>query len=94
MTAGQQETIRRNLVAQAAAVWGGIENLDEFIHTGNCTARPEYVGRAPEVTPDVARYRRAMEIAGKFIMPEEVDAWLALDEKTDEPVTQAADKAK
>ena len=84
MVEGQQEAIRRNLVAQAALVWGQVTDLDRFIATGEVEVRPAEYGQPAPVTPEVARYKRAIEIAGRFVMPDEVDKWLALDDRLDE----------
>jgi hypothetical protein len=77
MVEGQQEAIRGNLVAQAALVWGQIQDVKLFIQTGRAEAKPEWVGKPAAVTDDVARYAAAIERAGRFLMPDEVDGWLA-----------------
>jgi hypothetical protein len=88
MVEGRREAVRRNLVAQAALVWGQIDDLQQFIATGRAEAKPEYVGQPAPVTEDVARYAQAMERAGRFLMPDEVDKWLK-DEAAEQ---QAADR--
>jgi hypothetical protein len=79
MHEGQQEAIRGNLAAQAALVWGQIEDLHRYIRTGEIGAATQGAGRPIEATPEVSRYEEAIRRAGRFVMPDEVDKWL--DEK-------------
>lgn len=77
MFRGQQRAVRQSLAAQAALVWGQVGDVGEFIESGRID--PVVEKSAPPITDDVARHIRAQEIAGRFVMPEEVDAWLAKD---------------
>lgn len=64
---------RERLVALSMLAWGSIKNIGAFIETGSVDDKPP---PAPSVTPQVSRYMRAIEKAGRFVMPEEVDAIL------------------
>lgn len=61
---------RERLVALSMLVWGSIKNVGAFIETGGVDERPQ---PPPTVTPEVSRYMRAIEKAGRFVMPDEVD---------------------
>ena len=76
MAEDHREATRRNLVAQAALVWGGIEDLQGFIDTGAVGGKAKGIGRPLAATPEVERYEEAIRRAGRFVMPDEVDQWL------------------
>lgn len=74
---------RERLVALSMLVWGSIKNVGAFIETGSVDERPP---PPPTVTPEVSRYMRAIDKAGRFIMPDEVDKILG-DEPHGTPTT-------
>lgn len=56
--------------------WGAIKNVAQFIETGDVDGKPP---PPPTVTPEVSRYMRAIDKAGRFVMPDEVDKILGDD---------------
>lgn len=73
MAEAQNRAWRERLVALSMLVWGSIKNVGAFIETGSVDERPP---PPPSVTPEVSRYMRAIDKAGRFVMPDEVDAIL------------------
>ena len=74
---------RERLVALSMLVWGSIKNVVAFIETGSVDEKPP---PPPTVTPEVSRYMRAIDKAGRFVMPDEVDKILG-DEPHGTPTT-------
>jgi len=74
---------RERLVSLVSLAFGGVKDVAEFIDTGRVT---EAARSAPAIDGKVARHMRACEIAGRFVMPEEVEAILgkAATTQTDE----------
>lgn len=71
MADGRAEHQRRMLVAQAALVWGAIDDVQGFVDSGRVDG-PATTGPAP-VDADVLEYMQAIERnGGRFLMPEEV----------------------
>lgn len=64
---------RERLVALVSLAFGGIKDVGEFIATGRVS---EAVRSVPAIDGKVARHMRACEIAGRFVMPEEVEVIL------------------
>ena len=86
MCAGARRAARERLVAQAALVWGQIGDVAEFIESGDVSTTKGQ-GQAPPITPEVDRYMQAIRKAGRFVMPDEVDKWLAEAGQQDAPPT-------
>jgi len=86
MCTGARRAARERLVAQAALVWGQISDVAEFIASGDVSTTKGQ-GQAPPITPEVDRYMQAIRKAGRFVMPDEVDKWLAADQQ-DAPAAQ------
>lgn len=80
MVDGKQEAIRRNLVAQAMLVWGNVEDVAAFVYNGELSGKTRGTGQPIPTTPEVDRYAEAIRRAGRFVMPDEVDQWLANDD--------------
>lgn len=62
---------RERLVALAMLVWGKVGDVAAFIDRGEANAAPKSAG--VPISPDVARHMAAIEKAGRFVMPDEVD---------------------
>jgi len=59
-------------VAQAALVWGAVNDVATFIDSGRIDTATN-VGQPAPVTADVAKYMTAIQAnGGKFLMPDEV----------------------
>lgn len=78
MAEGRRRAVRESLAVQAALVWGNVGDVGAFIEFGQLDAPPRSLGQAPPITPEVERHMRAQEAAGRFVMPDEVDKWLAI----------------
>ena len=81
MAEGRRRAVRESLAAQAALVWGHVRDVGEYIESGRLDAAPASLGQAPALSPYETLYATAIERAGKFIMPDEVDQWLNDDER-------------
>ncbi len=72
---GLERRWRERFVGLAALLYGDVKDTRAYIETG--AVRGSSGGAANLHTPEVARYMKAIEIAGRFIMPDEVDGVLA-----------------
>lgn len=77
MCDGQQRAVRRNLIAQAALVWGNVRDLQAFIDSGRVDGQASGERRPVAMSPEVDRYAYALRHAGRFLMPDEVERWYA-----------------
>ena len=65
---------RERLVALVALAFGNVGDIKQFIETGDVCGTAK--SNAPTLTPEVARHMKACEIAGRFVMPDEVEKFL------------------
>ena len=70
MAEGSSRAWRGRLVELSLLAWGKIEDVGSYLETGEIAGRKQ---PAPSITPDVSRYMRAIDKAGRFVMPDEVD---------------------
>jgi len=84
---------RERLVALVGLAFGGIKDVGAFIETGQVS---ESVKTAPAIDAAVARHMRACEIAGRFVMPDEVEKFLGQTQTTpsNPPHTGGTDATK
>jgi hypothetical protein len=70
MAEGSSRAWRGRLVELSLLAWGKIEDVGSYLETGEIAGRKPV---APSITPEVSRYMRAIDKAGRFVMPDEVD---------------------
>ena len=70
MAEGSSRAWRSRLVELSLLAWGKIEDVGSYLETGEIAGRKPV---APSITPEVSRYMRAIDKAGRFVMPDEVD---------------------
>lgn len=75
MADGQNKAWRERLVALVMLAFGNVKDVGRFIETGEVDGAAKQ--NAPTLTPEVARHMKACEIAGRFVMPDEVERFLS-----------------
>lgn len=71
MADGKNKAWRERLVALVMLAFGNVKDVGRFIETGDVGGPAKQ--SAPALTPEVARHMKAIETAGRFVMPDEVD---------------------
>lgn len=74
MADGQNKAWRERLVALVMLAFGNVKDVGRFIETGDVGGAAKQ--NAPTLTPEVARHMKACELAGRFVMPDEVEKFL------------------
>ncbi len=67
---GSSRAWRGRLFELSLLAWGKIEDVGRYLETGEVDGRKLL---PPPITPEVSRYMRAIDKAGRFVMPDEVD---------------------
>lgn len=75
MTDGLEKAWRYRWAGLNSLLWGKIRDVQTWVETGSADGTAEKP--APTLTPEVARYAKAIELAGRFVMPDEVEGILA-----------------
>lgn len=63
---------RERLVALVSLAFGSVKDVGRFIDTGEVDGGGGR-GQAVPLTPQVSRHMKAIEKAGRFVMPEDVE---------------------
>jgi hypothetical protein len=66
---------RERLVALVGLAFGSVKDVSRFIETGEVDGGSR--GQSVPLTPEVSRHMKAIEKAGRFVMPDEVERILA-----------------
>ena len=70
MAQGAGKVWRSRLVELSLLAWGKLEDVGTYLETGDIGGRKPQMAT---ITPEVSRHMKAIEKAGRFVMPEEVD---------------------